>query len=301
MKRILIITIAMLLSGCINNDINNLALINEIIIDYNDNYKIYVNLIPENKNQKTIIEEGKTIEECFSKLSQTLSKKIYLTHLEILGLTDNIKKQNIKDIINYFLKQETSRNNFNTIIINKITNELFDIKPKDIENMLKNSINTNGIVKEKKFDDIIKDILNYKLSYIPFFNIENKKFIGYKSVYEEENLLSKDQSIAINFILNNIRDITLLINEKDYKLEKCYTTTNNKNNKLLFNIKCNTSESNTQIIKDYLNNEINSFIKENNNSYFEHIKNKLGIKENSNIDFKINMIKTNIDPGDSIE
>ena len=242
MKKILIITITLLLCGCVNNDINNLALINEIVIDYNDNYKIYVNLVLENKNQKTIVEEGKTIEECFSKLSQRISKKIYLTHLEILALTDNIKKQNIKDIINYFLKQDTSRNNFNTIIINKIPNDLLEIKSNDIENMLKNSISTNGIVKEKKFDDIIKDILNYKISYIPFFNIETQKFTGYKSIYEEEKLLSKNQSILINFLFNNIRDITLLIEDNNYKLEKCYTTAKNKNNKLQFSIKCNTKK-----------------------------------------------------------
>ena len=301
MKKILIITITLLLCGCVNNDINNLALINEIVIDYNDNYKIYVNLVLENKNQKTIVEEGKTIEECFSKLSQRISKKIYLTHLEILALTDNIKKQNIKDIVNYFLKQDTSRNNFNTIIINKIPNDLLEIKSNDIENMLKNSISTNGIVKEKKFDDIIKDILNYKISYIPFFNIETQKFTGYKSIYEEEKLLSKNQSILINFLFNNIRDITLLIEDNNYKLEKCYTTAKNKNNKLQFSIKCNTNEKNTEIIKKYLNNEINNLKKENNNYYFSYIKKKFGIKEKSDIDFKINIIKTNIDPGDSIE
>ncbi len=300
MKKIIIFCLLFLLIGCVNNDINNIAIINEIVIDYDTSYKVYIKVLENDDDENKIyFESGNTLEECFSNLSSSLSKKAYLTHLETLTLTDSIKKEQLNEIINYFLSQESSRNSFNTIFINSYNESFFDFKSIELENMLNTSINSNGLVKEKKFDEIVKDLLNYKISYIPYFNLYDKKFIGYKSVYDENKLLSKDKSIALNFIMNKIENVTLLINNSNFKLENCNTSIKKNKNNIIFNIKCEYDGENVDVIEKYIDDSINKLIKENKNNYFEYISDKYGIKNNADTNIKIEIIKINRNSGDN--
>ncbi len=298
MKKFIILFLTLFLVGCKNNDINNLAVINEIVIDYKSRYLVYAKVL-DNNNDMIYSEYGDTLEECFSNLSSSLNKKTYLTHLETLFLTDSIKKNQYDEIVNYFLMQESSRNSFNTIIINQYNEKIFDFKSIELNNMLDVSINSNGLVKYKHFDEIIKDILNYKLSYIPFFDIKEKRFIGYKSIYDENKLLSKDKSIALNFLFNNINNVTLLIDNNNYKLENCNTNIKKRNNYLYFNIKCEYDGNDTNIVKDYLNNSINSFRDENKNNYFNFISYKYGIDDKSKIIINVDLAKIKRNSGDN--
>ena len=82
--------------------------------------------------------------------------------------------------------------------------------------MLDLSINTTGLSKIITLDNIVKDILNYKLSYIPFLEIKDHLEIkGYKTIYDENKILSSKESISINFIKNNINNIIHLERQKN--------------------------------------------------------------------------------------
>ena len=140
---------------------------------------------------------------------------------------------------------------------------------------------------------------NFNLSYIPV--IINNEVVGYKTIYEEEKLLSKDESITLNFIFNKINNISLLINDKSEKLEDCSSIYKNDNNNLSLTITCSYHGKNEKEIKHYLENNINSFLNNNKNNYFNYLKEKYGINKNSNIISKIVLIKKEIDSGDYFE
>lgn len=304
MKKLFLIFI-LILTGCNNyNDIKNLAIINEIAIDYNKQYIIQIKVLSNDQENKDQIykETCISINECFNNLNNKLSKKIYLTHLELLIISDSINQNQFKEIINFFLQEQSSRNNFAIIGINNINNNILRVNSKDIINMLDLSINSNGIVKKINFEEIIKDILNFNLSYIPYIDSSKKEIIGYLQIYDNTKKLSKEESIALNFIFNNTKSITLLINNKTYKIENCNTTITPKGN-LNINISCNYQgiKKEKEIIENYINNIIKLFIINNKNNYFNYLKEKYNINKDKEIiiNTKISLIKTNT--GDSFE
>lgn len=302
MKKIILLLIVLLTTSCTNNDINNLAIINEIAIDYNGIYKVYMKVLESDEKYEIYKEEGTTIDECFSNLNNKINKKIYLTHLEVLALSNTLSEKNYSEIFNFFMNQESSRNSFDTIIVDKIDKELFNFDTKDIENLIDLSITTTGLVNQKTLDEIIKDILNFNISYIPYIDLTTKEVKGYKSIYEVNKLMTKEESIAINFIFNKIDSITLLIDNKNYKLENCNTINDVKDNTIKINISCNIQgeEKNKEIVKDYLEEITNDYINNNNKNYFNYLGNKFNVK-NYKIkpSVKIELIKT--DTGDYFE
>lgn len=282
-KIILTILIFIFLTGCTNNynDINNLAIINEIAIDYNNSYEIYIKVLSTNqKNEDKIYKEtGKSLNECFSSLNNKLTKKLYLAHLDLLILSNNLEKKQYKEIIEFFLNQETSRNNFNTVVVNKINKKFLTINSYDIENLLNLSIKTNGIAKVKTFDNLIKDILNYNLSYIPYINTDNNEIEGLKVIYDDNKILNINDSISVNFIFNLIDNITLLIDNNAYKIEQCNTINIIDENTLNIKVSCiyEGTKKDKEKIENYLNNIINNFIKNNNKNYFYYLENKFNL------------------------
>jgi len=302
MKKIILFLIIILLTGCTYyEDINNLAIIEEIAIDYNNDYKIYTKVLSNNQEDdyKIYIEECNILTECFNNLNNKLTKKLYLTHLDLLILSDNLKEKNYNDIMNYFLSELSSRNTFSTIITDKIDNELINTKSKEIKNLLDLSIKSIGVVRNVTFDNIVKDILNYKIAYIPF--IANNEIQGYKTIYDEDKLLSENESIIVNFMLNEINNVTLLINNKSKKLENCETLYNNKENKLLIKLSCNYQGEEKEEIINYLSNSFNDFFKNNSLNYLYYLKEKYDIKGKLEIIYDININLIKIESGDYFE
>ena len=293
MKKIFILIIILIITGCNNyNDIKNLAIINEIAIDYDKEFKVYTKVLSSNQENDNKIYEEKcnTLNECFNNINNKLSKKLYLTHLDLLILTTSLKQNQYQEIINYFMKEQSSRNNFNVITVDKINKNILDINSKDIINM----IDLSTVVKSVKFEDIIKDILNFNTSYIPYIDTSNNELLGNYQIYEEEILLSKEESIALNFITNSINKISLLIDKNIYNLEDCNTNIYPKNNYINIKITCNyKGEKDETIINNYIEKIIKDFINNSNQNYLNYIKEKYNIKDKLKINIKVNISKYN--------
>lgn len=309
MKKIIILLVTLLFTGCnAYNDINNIAVVSSIGIDYQDNnYKVYIKVLSSNQESKSDLYESScsNLNECFDDINNKLMKRLYLTHLDLLILGNNFSKEHYDHIFNFFLLQKTSRNAFSTIIIKDMDKKIFDYDTKDINNMLDLSINTTGLTQSVSLDNIVKDILNYELSYIPYLEINDHLEIkGYKTIYKENKILSDSESISINFIKNNINNVSLIINQDIYRLESCNTLTNVRDKQLNININCKYKGKNfeaTDVIKDYLNNSINNFINNNNDNYFKYIYYKFEGKKIDKINHNLNIdIKYTEDSGGEI-
>lgn len=299
MKKIIILIVLLMLTGCNNyNDIKNLAIINEIGIDYDKEYIVYIKVLSSNQKEEDKIykENCLSIDKCFDKISNKLTKKLYLTHLDLLVLTKNLEYKNYNEIISFFMKNQQSRNNFLTIGVNIINDSFLKIYSKDIINMLILSINSNGIAKPINFEKIIKDILNYKLSYIPYIDTTKNELVGYLQIYKDIKVLTKEEAIAINLITNSIKSLTITTN-KSYKLENCNTSLTPEKEMINIKISCNYQGTKEEKItlNNYLNKIINEFINKNNQSYLTYIKDKYNIKKKlkTNIIINLSLIETN--------
>ena len=196
-KHILIVIIVIFTTGCVSySELNELGIIDIIAIDKKDNeYIVSINmLIPtddnlDNKKKYTSI--NKSLNECLDDLYLYTTKKIHFSHLDLLVLTPNITKQEYDEIINLFLNRVDSRNTFSTIITNNI-DELFNYKSKDINDLININNEEKGTVSIKQFDEVIKDILELDISYIPRIKIEKdiKVFIVKINYYQKKKALA---------------------------------------------------------------------------------------------------------------
>lgn len=91
MKKIIIMLISIfLLSGCADYvEINDLAIISGIAIDYeNDLYKLTAQLIENDKESKVVVltTASSSIDEAMSEISKLSNKELFISHLKVLIL-----------------------------------------------------------------------------------------------------------------------------------------------------------------------------------------------------------------------
>lgn len=336
MKKILIILILFLTTACQDyTEINDFAIISGIILDHNDKeYEMISELmINEQKTKIEVIKtNGKTIDECLSKISKYSNKDIFISHLKTLLLTENIIQKNI-NIYDYFLRSSKSKMNFDVYIINsKIKDEIFNINKKEssseyIQKVMTYNDKIYSSSSKLKFIDLVYKMYEPGLEPIyPNLTInENEKekkielnnltfFINNKQIN-----LTNEQSIYYNLLTNNIektilnlncnnKNYTLLINDAKTKIEY-----NKKTKEFTYkidiksnvnNYECNLDlqkEKNIKILNKISNNEIQSKINELINIQKENNYDFLGIqnyiykhdKRNKLNDIKINILINN--------
>lgn len=148
MKKILLIIICLFcLTGCNSYiELNDLAIINAIGIEKNnDKWHLLVTLIEgyddKSLEPTTTLEEieGNNLLELIDDLSYKLSKKIYMSHLELLIINESVKQQELETIINYFLNNNETREDFLVVQTNNLKTILEKTKFQEINNLIKNN------------------------------------------------------------------------------------------------------------------------------------------------------------------
>lgn len=226
MKKIILTFIILILTGCTNyNEMNNLGVITSLGIDYeNDLYNITVSLINFNDNNESIILEsnGKTIYEAMEKLTQISSKTIYIEHLKVLVLSEEVFSYKLDDIIGYFTNYPDSPINFYTVVssnakeIITISSPFDNINGKYIEDVLYQNSDSEGISNLETFDELLNSYVSKKSDpIIPYIKTEDN-LIKIDSLVTKNNNneiihLTKKESIGYNFIKKNIKKTSLTI------------------------------------------------------------------------------------------
>ena len=309
MKNKILIIFAILVTlftttSCINYaELNEIGIINSMGINKkNDKYIINVNMLTPNENSinKSIKYEtsGSSITDAFNNLYLTTSKKVNLSHIELLILSKNLEKEDYINIKDFFLSQKNSRNNFNIIILeNYSESNIFKYNTIDINNLIVTNSKEMGIVFPKTFDEVIQDILNINKSYIPTIKIEKEiKILGYRIVFNDEKLLSVEESNTFNFLLNKINKCNFTYKNTNIKVESNITRIDINNNIININIfstiSGETKEYLNGIYINILKDHINKFINNNDLEYFYNLVKKYN-KNNkytkNNLVFNINI------------
>lgn len=297
MKKIifLLISILYLTTGCISyTELNDIGIVNAIGIDkINNKYEITINmLIPEGEDieqTKQFKTTSNNLDEAINNLYSKSLRKIYLSHLDLLLLSDNLKKEDYDDIINLFLSRNDSRNTFSTVIIKDYnSNNIFKNTPDNINSLIKVNSEENGLVTIKQFDEIVKDILEKDISYIPIIELkEEPNILGYKSIYSNNKILSNQESLAYNFITNKIKQATIVNKQQNisFKINSSMTNIKINQNNIDININSNitilsndTNITNQNKIKDIyeqeLRNILKNYIDNNESSHFYNLVKK---------------------------
>ena len=193
MKKIIIIIITLLFcTSCYNyQEVNEIAIVNGMGIDYlNNEYKITLEIVDINSDKEqsyTLEDNGSSLDEALENIKNISSKDISLSHLETVVINEYLMNNKIIDIAKYFITTNEITTNFYLVVAtsaNKILNNKNDI----------NSINTKNISdvlddknnKNYQFDYIISSILDDKSIKIPFVSLEDNNIKIDKEGYTYE-------------------------------------------------------------------------------------------------------------------
>ena len=200
MKKLLLILL-IITTGCIKyTDLNNLSIIKNIGISYqNNNYTIYAKIFDEvkkdNKPKTKIIKaNGKSITEAFNNMKALSNKEIFLSHIDLLILDPNLNDDNYKLIIDFALNNNL-RNDFKCFFSKNIESLLKNSQIDEIETYLKTNKETKRII-NKNFNEIINDYLNNKTFSLTMisYNKEIKFHGNYKYHNNKIERISNEQN-----------------------------------------------------------------------------------------------------------
>lgn len=313
MKKLLIIPLILLLSGCYNyRELNELAITTGIAIDKEENYKVTIMIANSKKEgsdgsispQATVYEgKGDTIYEAFKDTSLALSKQIYLSHIDVLVLSEEIAKNNLNDIIDFLFRYPQTRNNFQLVLakdkkagdILKITTPLETFPSQNLAKNLEITDKLQGFTYTVDFTEFVKTLTTEGVNpVLPSVTIIGDVESGNKNENIEENepqtylkldmlgifkdnkfvtYADGDESKGINIINNKVYILGVIIDYNDKKvvteITEMKTDFEVKDNKVIINIKTNGS---IQEIDSNVNLDDNKVIDEIKNKDIEKIK-----------------------------
>lgn len=313
MKKLLIIPLILLLSGCYNyRELNELAITTGIAIDKEENYKVTIMIANSKKEgsdgsispQATVYEgNGDTIYEAFKDTSLALSKQIYLSHIDVLVLSEEIVKNNLNDVIDFLFRYPQTRNNFQLVLakdkkagdILKITTPLETFPSQNLAKNLEITDKLQGFTYTVDFAEFVKTLTTEGINpVLPSVTIIGDVESGNKNENIEENMpqtylkldmlgifkdnkfvtyADGDESKGINIINNKVYILGVIIDYNDKnvvtEITEMKTDFEVENNKVIINIKTNGS---IQEIDSNVNLDDSKVIEEIKNKDIEKIK-----------------------------
>lgn len=238
----ILIVLISLLTGCRSyTELNDLSIVSTIGIDYQEGkYQLIINVIDgelddqEIKKNITTLESSKnSLEEAFHDIYLKSSKKLYLSHLDLLILTENAINQKFSEIIYYFLENSEYRNNFNVVLL---TGGLLidfmkqNIQAEEINDLIKTNQKETGFCAVKDFEMILKELLMDKNSYLSTISNTDQELTleGFTLIkdYKIYQKLTKEESVLLNMLQNKIQNAYL---NQNSILENHTMITTNKN------------------------------------------------------------------------
>ena len=258
MKRIiLIINLIIICTGCFNyKELNDYAIVTGMAIDkINNKYEVSVlianspksNNESSGKNYITALYSGKgnTIYEAIKQIGLISPKELYIGHLSILIISEEVASSGINDSIEFLLEEPRSKKNFYVAIskdnkakdVLSITTPLTDFPTESIATNLKTTKDLQGSISAIKFNTLIYNLINkgidLSLNGVTIVgnikkgndtsNLESnipKAYIKLTpiAIFKDDKLItwaSNDESKGINVINDNIKEIYVNIKCND--------------------------------------------------------------------------------------
>lgn len=257
MKKLWILLVLFLFTGCWNyNELNNLALATAMAIDKDDeNIRVSVLISNARKVSSSSTEgessttvssgTGKTISEAIENLNLKSPKKIYIGHLSVIIIDENLAKKGLSNITDYLFRDPESIKRFYVLIakdikaekIIKVLSPLESFPSQGIYDIIKSSSETNSITTEMPYSLFLEDMLKTgKEAVLPTITLIGNDKKGSKedslqqsspeayskldtiALFKKDKLITyatKEESEGINILNNRIDNMTVIFKNKN--------------------------------------------------------------------------------------
>lgn len=331
MKKIILLIIPFLLSGCNYSELNTLGIVTGFAIDYENNeYNVSMLVANSKKNESSNKEgeaqttvysgRGKNLSEVIKQIDRKSPKNVYIGHLGVVIISEEVAKKGMLDISDMLLRSAESRKKFYLIQANgvKAKDVLSTVIPLEsfpaqgILALSKSTKINQAITTTMPFSYFITDILKQGVSpTLPSIEIIGNPKEGQNSSLLEETTIETYLKISnmalyrndkfIAYAENKESQIINLLNNNTSSLSTTITDEKNNIGFGISNIKAKIKLIDTSNIE--INISGNAEIKEINGKYnlqskktiekLEKKLNKVGVSRiNSTIDSLQNKYKT---------
>ena len=302
-KKIVIVTIILMLTGCYNyNELNDLAIAVAIGVDKDENgYEISLEIInserkEQGKEYSIYTVNGDTIEEAVSNLYYICPKKIYLSHLEAIVYGSNIT--DIKDTLDFLGRNKDIREDILVFLTDKNAKDILKtvtniesinaLNIKDLATVLSNNLGTTKLL---TLNELLDNYLNPNIEIvIPTVSIDNNNIIFKNMAILKKakiiGYLNNNEIQGYNILTNNVKNMVINTKNIGANINNLKTNIVVKDN---LNIDINIKAKGTIIeVNNSYNlqndNAINIINKEIENSIKENLTNTLKTINNYNSD-----------------
>lgn len=331
-KYLLLIFPIFLITGCYNyRELNQLAITSAVGIDkIEEGYRVTIQVMNTQKQSSsnssgtdqpkfiTYIEEGKNIQEAFRNIVLNSPRRLYANHISLLVIGEEVAKDGIYNILDWFFRDAESRKQFSVIVSkgSKAEDILTTLTPletlnaKNIKDSITSDSNFLGIAEEITFEQLMSDFLNDKKEIsLPsielignkeegekYDNLEEadpnaKVILGNMAVFKDDKLLgfmNREESIVLSYLKNEINNSIFSHQCGDNKyavigITSSDTSIEAEKNNTKINIKIKLTGNINEIYCD-LNLEDNKVIKQLEKNIGDDLKNQINntIKNVSN-------------------
>jgi len=259
MKKILIIILLLFgVCGCWNyKELDDYSIITGVAIDKKDDkYEVSVLISNASKSSgestdssssQSIVYSGKgdSIFKALKDISLISPKELYLDHFSILVISEEIAKDGIYNIVDFFLRYPNARKDFSVAIAKdckakdtlKIVTPLTDFPSQSIADNLEFSSKLQGAISNLNYNELIYDLvapgMEVSMNSIKIIGDEKKGSskentessepktylkIGNLAIFKDDKFVkwtSEKESFGINIINNNITEMYIKIEMDD--------------------------------------------------------------------------------------
>lgn len=234
MKKILLIIMVFLLSGCYDyNELTDLAIVSSMIIDYKDNkYVVDIEVLETKQNApKTsffLEAKGNSFEEALTNIYAKTPKHIYFNHIFAVILSKSIAEDKLEKIYDYFTIDNDVRKD-SVFVLSDDIDKLLQFETEDklsigetIKEVYKYSEKENGNFRTANFREILNCYLNKKNYLLSSIKID-KNVLALSDVYliSDNKLTIKLDSkyvLFANLIDNLVNCFTISLNNDTFEI-----------------------------------------------------------------------------------
>ncbi len=220
MKKVLLLIIILLTTGCYDyTELNNLAIVSSIGIDFQDNNYILTLEILNDTDAIDITVTGNTITEAFDNASLTINKIPYYYHLKALIISETIQEDKLSLLLDYFLRNPKIIHGFYLVMCKDISakdflNKKHFVIGEEIVNKIENNPYLYNISYNGLFEDVLEQFINKrKDALLTTFIIKDDQIQTYGvALFKDTKLvtiLNNEESAYLNLLLNNQTNLSL--------------------------------------------------------------------------------------------
>ena len=272
-KLIISVIFISLLSGCWNyNELNNLAIITGVSIDKSESGYTMTYMISNssqgdsksNSNQaSTVLYEGNgnTLTSASENINQKLPKTPYLGHAEVIVISEEVAKENMINVMDFFLRNPESRKEIYVLISksSKAKDTLSILTP--LESFPSSNIKSNIEAAENevsstytiKYSEFLAQLIEQGIE--PVLGVIEVEGNVEEGQTQESNDKSK-QDAVIKLVSSAIFKNDKLIYITDSKESSAINTLNKNFNNIYIETKCNNGKIVTNITSIELKTDI---------------------------------------------